>query len=716
MNFVFKKEIRLLSYLLLIISLLSPKFDFCQNSDNNDSLSGSRIYIDSLLKIVQQNPERFIAPVDSLIEKLSLSKEKNLSDIAYAYYLKGNINNHLENKNAIALSCYDTVLNIAEKIKDTVLFFKGYEGVATVYSNKGLFDSSEYYYGLAHKFVKSKGDSAAMYSMLLNWAILKAKQGKLDTAIRMMFKSADYYEKVNKPDVLLFVYNSLAATFQKSELFDQALKYYYMALHYDSIADNVDFTAQILGNIGYLYTAINKLDSALIYLNMSREMLDQEKERVSYYYVILNLANVYFAKKDYSKALQMFLDLNTSDIIKGNSLLKTATTVNIGACYIFLNKYDSARLFLDKGLELTLKYKFPEFRMHAYYNMYQLDSAMGNWVSAVENLKKSVSLNDSLVNSKTIKEIENSRIASELKHEKELNNLLKKENLLTKELIKRKNIVLLVETILFVLVLLIIIQTYLSKKKIKRLHKELKSKNKMLSEQKLMLEKQNELKNKFFSIISHDMISPFNTILGLSEILKYDFDKIPDDEKKMMIDSLYSVSQNTFTLLNNLLEWSRIQMNKIEPYFHKVDISDVCKKSCELYSPVAKQKEITITCDISGNLTSNTDDIIVNNIINNLLNNAVKFTFRGGKVTLKARREGDNVKICVSDNGVGIPEEKLNLLFKVGSNMVEPGTDNEKGTGLGLLLCYDYVKLLGGNITVESRRGKGTTFCFTIPA
>lgn len=707
------KRLNISSYFLFVVLLLLPYLHYGQNK-NNDSLSVVRKFIDSLEKKIDNNPENLIAPVDSLIR--ILNKNNSFSDLGYAYCLKGNINNHLGFERAKALRYYDSAIYFAGKVYDTDLLGIGYEGKATVYTNSGLYDSAEQYYKLAYNIVEKTHDSAFFYSVLKNRANLKAKQGSFDTATQMMFKCVDYYRSVNKPDALLFIYNSLGATFQKAGLYEQSLKYYSFALHYDSIAENVNFTPQILGNIGYLYTAMNKLDSALYYLNKSRELLDVKNDRRSYYYVILNLGNVYFAKNDYSRALQMFYDLYKSDFIKQNSLLKTATTLNIGACYIYLGNYDSARIFLDKGLKLSGKYKFPDFKVNAYYNKYKLDSAMGNWVSAIENFKKSLYLDDSIKNSKTIKEIENSRIASELKHEKELNNLLKKENLLTKELVKRKNIILIVESVLFVLVLLIIVQVYISNKKIKRLHNLLKSKNKMLSKQKLLLEEQNELKNKFFSIISHDMISPFNTILGLAEILKNDYDKISEEDKKQMIDLLYQVSQNTFMLLNNLLEWSRIQMDKIKPDFKNVDIADVGKKSCELYFPVAKQKNIEVKCYIPEKLISYTDEILVGNIINNLFNNAVKFTPSGGKIILKAVKEYNKIKICVSDTGIGIPKDKIDLLFKVGSDVVEPGTDNEKGTGLGLILCYDYVKLLGGEINVESTPGKGTSFCFTIPA
>ncbi len=708
-----KKKVILFLHSLVLVFVLSVSFLFGQTAPD-DSSNSVRNYLDSLSDIIKKDPASFIRPVDSIIELLTGINDS--ATLGYAYYLKGNIYNAVEKRNVDAAAIYDTALQIARNINDTNVIIKTFEGKATLFANMEQYDSSEYYYTKAYAMVINTGDSSILYSLLSNWANLKAKHGNIDSAIKMMYRCVDYYKKHKNNRVLVYMYNAVAATFQKMQLYNQSLKYYSLALYYDSITRDANFTAQLLGNIGYLYTDMGKYDSALLFLNRAREMINRDQYNRSYYYTILNLANVYFAKNNYRKALNMYFDLYGSDMIKQNNLLKTATNINIGICYIYLGKYDSSKMFLDKGLSMTYKYKFPEYRINAFYGKYRLDSAMGNWVQAVEYLKKSLSLEDSIVNSKTIKEIENLRIAGELKHEKELNKLLKKENLLTKELVKRRNFLLIVETVLFVLFLFVIVQFYLSNKKIKRLHAQLEAKNKKLSEQKLLLEEQNELKNKFFSIISHDMISPFNTILGLSEMLKNDYNEISENDRVKMIDSLYTVTRNTFSLLSNLLEWSRIQMNKIKPEFAKVDIKQVCKKSYELYKSVAEQKNINLDCSVENGLYANSDEILVSNIINNLLNNAIKFTHQGGKVWLRGKLDGDNVKICVSDNGVGISKEKIDGLFKIGSDVMEPGTDNEKGTGLGLLLCYDYVKLLGGNITVESTPGKGSTFCFTIPA
>ena len=238
------------------------------------------------------------------------------------------------------------------------------------------------------------------------------------------------------------------------------------------------------------------------------------------------------------------------------------------------------------------------------------------------------------------------------------------------------------------------------------------------SEQKLKIA--NGTKDKFFSIIAHDLKSPFNSMLGFSEILYESFDEYSSEEKKRFIRIIYDGLQNTLKLLENLLQWSLSQMGAINFNPEKINLYLKAKEICDLLMQSAENKSIKLINQSALNIYVDADIDMLATIIRNLLSNAIKYTHKYGKITIKTFLVPDEnniqyVGISVSDTGVGIPKEIQSKLFEIGENTSMKGTDNEKGTGLGLILCKEFVEKHGGKIWLESEIDKGSTFYFTIP-
>jgi signal transduction histidine kinase len=225
----------------------------------------------------------------------------------------------------------------------------------------------------------------------------------------------------------------------------------------------------------------------------------------------------------------------------------------------------------------------------------------------------------------------------------------------------------------------------------------------------------NASKDKFFSIIAHDLKNPFNGIIGLSSLLLEDYDSFPPEEQKTFIKDIKITAENTFRLLQNLLEWSQTQTGKIhfEPSLFLLET--ITTEVIDLVKTSAGNKNILLESTVSPDITVFADKNMINTVIRNLLLNAVKFTRSGGKITLSARAIGNVVEIAVKDNGIGISPENFKKLFCIDCNMISYGTEGEQGTGLGLILCKEFVEKNGGTIRVESEEGKGSTFTVTIP-
>lgn len=236
-----------------------------------------------------------------------------------------------------------------------------------------------------------------------------------------------------------------------------------------------------------------------------------------------------------------------------------------------------------------------------------------------------------------------------------------------------------------------------------------------IRESEMELRKSNATKDKFFSIIAHDLRSPFTALLSLSDILLKHYKELDDDTRLEYIGMIYESSENTFKLIENLLQWSRIQRGTIEMNPQEFFVCDVVNNTLGILKQTASNKGLEIDSCINKELTVYADANMLETIVRNLILNSIKFTKPGGKVTAEAQAIGDKTHIVITDTGVGMNEKTIEKLFKVEENKSTPGTAGEMGTGLGLILCKEFITINKGDIYVESEPGKGSSFTVVLP-
>jgi PAS domain S-box-containing protein len=229
--------------------------------------------------------------------------------------------------------------------------------------------------------------------------------------------------------------------------------------------------------------------------------------------------------------------------------------------------------------------------------------------------------------------------------------------------------------------------------------------------------KTNFEKDKFFSIIAHDLRSPFTGFITLTEIISQDISSFSTEELVKLTDDMSKSAQNLFNLLQNLLDWSQFQKGSISFTPQLLSLSGIVSKCIEQINQTVIQKGITIINEVSENQKIFADEIMINSVVSNLLSNSVKFTRRDGTVTISAKETKDQmIEISIKDSGIGMPKIVMDKLFMLGEKTSRKGTDGELSTGLGLLLCKEFIDKNGGRIWVDSDEGKGSTFYFTLPS
>jgi signal transduction histidine kinase len=233
--------------------------------------------------------------------------------------------------------------------------------------------------------------------------------------------------------------------------------------------------------------------------------------------------------------------------------------------------------------------------------------------------------------------------------------------------------------------------------------------------QNIELRNLNATKDKFFSIIAHDLRSPFNSIMGFSELLMSKVHHVDKGNIERMAQIINESSKLAMDLLENLIEWSLSQSGRIEFQPEEVLLANVVMNVEPLFAPAGKHKGIEIKTEIPTELAVFADEALLGTVLRNLISNAIKFSYAGGDVNISAKTRDKQVIVSVSDCGIGISESRINNLFRIDYNVSTEGTHKEKGTGLGLILCREFVEKHGGRIWAESKEGEGSTFSFSLP-
>jgi len=253
-------------------------------------------------------------------------------------------------------------------------------------------------------------------------------------------------------------------------------------------------------------------------------------------------------------------------------------------------------------------------------------------------------------------------------------------------------------------------------KKITEQAEELKVQSDMLAKSNQDLSMLNTTKDRFFSIISHDLKNPFNTIIGFTKLLLADYDHYADAKRKQLIGYIHDSVTGAYSLLENLLHWSRSQTNRLQIKPADLLVEDIIQVNVELINPMLKKKNLKLTATTDKDLTVWADRELINTVVRNLLTNAIKYTPEGGGIKINSRKAEDN-HVCfeVRDTGVGMEKEDMENIFRIDVAKKKNGTDGEEGTGLGMILCKEFIEKMGGQIWLESSRNNGTSVFFTLP-
>ena len=575
---------------------------------------------------------------------------------------------------------------------------------------------------LAKKIEYTKGIATALKNIGSNyWS-----KGYFDIALEYYYQSMNFYEKINDLDGISRIYNNIGLIYLTTHEFEEGIESFEKAIEIGKKLDRDVMLGKAYFNLGLIYNAKGEFQRSVKQIKKSIPLLqgnDELSVSSAYGQALCYTGINYIYLKEYDKALEYLkksLEVNMkNDDRRGKSMVYN----HLSQYYIATSKPQKALEYARKGYQISLdlgllydQFESTAFLSKAYANL-------GDYQKAYEYKVKNVKIKDSLKNEENIrkqKELEMEYKFSKKTRQMELEQAKKELALQNKIYRSQLLIYFILGAFVFVLIFFVIIyRSYREKSKMNAL---LTEKNQQITEQKDKLEdlnkeldKSNSTKDKFFSIIAHDLRNPISSFKQVTDVLHQDFNSFNEDEKQDLIKEMKNSSDSIYQLLDNLLTWSRSQRGIIKYNPERFELKKLVSMIKDLLSSQASKKNIEISTHIPDDLEIYADRNMINTVIRNLVSNSVKFTPEKGKIEIKAEKDDGIAKIIVSDTGVGMDKETVSKLFQIDKSFSTQGTGNEKGTGLGLILCREFIDKHGGDITVESTPGKGSKFVINIP-
>ncbi len=629
---------------------------------------------------------------------------------------------------------YNARIDLKSKTLDDSARLDIYERLITGYNFYNV-DSAYYFLKEGNNYFSKLNDSKyktrALGVLFVCEGKIKEGHGELEAARTVLLKALELFYHIDFYKGIASVYNSLGVVEAKQANYKQATSYFLRSLTINERIKNHQGVIQSYTSLGVVNTHMENYDKAEMYLLKGLSMI-KDTGTVQYCNVLNNMANIAALKSDFKRALYFFE--RSYEISKHiiNPALSATLRTNLANCYSNLGQPEKALQFYNESLVITREQKIPEEEARVLFNIALLYEdtnpklAIKYMEEAIEICKKInqryllLEIYQSLyVSKRNAKDFEGAFEALELFHKYndtllsvdsknqieliQSNFELEKSKAEVKELElqaqkqqSQKTIAIIVIAGTLLILGVVAVSSYRRKKLNNALTHSV------------------HVRDKLLSIIAHDLKSPINNVLSL--VLELDSDELSKDEKHMLLDVLKKQTQLSLVTLENILKWGQAQIRGVKTYPEEFFVSDAVQKNIDLFDVNIKQKGLNVNIDFNNTIKAFSDPDQFDFIIRNLLSNAIKFSNHHSNIIINAVAvDKKMLRISITDEGVGMNKDTLSSLFGV-KPKVNYGTEQEKGSGLGLLLCKEFVEANNGQIWAESIMNEGSVICFTVQA
>ncbi len=698
-------------FILIIISYAS--YGEVKGTSETDSLykiintkSGTdkiSAQLEFALEIVTKNYDEALRMAGSAKNRAKAIGNKKLE--MRSYCTLGRIYTETRN-NSLSLMYLDSALVIAKNINDNwnkgeILYYIGVNQHRMGDAVQALesFNASVQACRLSDNF-KIAGSSYSIMGTIFRM------NGMYDRAIEYIIKSKLNYEKADFVEGDAWATYLLGRIYHDLKLPEKALEYFHESLNTYKTLASVDGIQNGLAicyeQLGLLNLEEGNFEEARKYIDNTLQIYSATESKYGLSNVNMNLGKIEYYKGNYLKAEEYLRESLQIKKEVGDLLSQPGIYEHLGLCLIERGDTKAGFKLIEQGLELAISNNQKKVQLDIYAKLAVAYLNLNDFKNSILCKDKQIEIQNSILsgaaNIKTeqlqaIYEIDekNSQIA-ELEKQNKIIALSNRQNKIIRNIM--------ISGIILVLLVMLVIYWF---------YKKLKLKNTELREA-------NAAKNKFFAIIAHDLRGPTGSLASLLELIHLNFNDYSIDELKNMMLVLHKSAEHVSHLLENLLIWAKSQVDKIECRSTKIKLDELIQVSLKGLNQYAENKQIKISVECSDKIFVFADSDMVQTIIRNILSNAIKYSHRGGLITVDSDvLNKDFALIRIIDNGVGIEKSKLSKIYDIAFKHHTRGTENEKSTGLGLILVKDFIEKNKGTLTIESEKDKGTIVSFTLP-
>lgn len=625
---------------------------------------------------------------------------------------------YLESDSANSFSYARKALSLGRSINDQEVIATAFFNLAEAHYQYDEFKAALADYEKSLSLYKELSNDDKVGEVCNSMGLAHYFLGEYDLALEKQIEALKILEKTNDIEELAHVYSNVGMVYSRLSNYRMSIANYRKASVLNFSINDLYSVAVNYNGIGVGYYNMGMLDSAKINYSIALDYFRKTDNQRRVAIGLNNIANIYVDEGDsldkaldyYNQAFRIFEEQgdvrNTAFVMEG-----------LGCAYRKMGQYQQALNVFNEGLEVARTHRLGYYIQQLYYkDIAETNELLGMIPEAFAAFKMYKTYQDSLHQEERMKQV--TSLEKRYENEKKEAEIarLSADRELTRLQLQKDRVVRLFGLIVILLLLVIIVYVSVSNYNKHRTNQLLNEKNRQIEKQKNELELLNKSKNKFFSIIAHDIKNPLHIIKGYSFVLNKEYCRFSDEQRQKYAGDIYNSSNNLFRLLQNLLDWSRSQTGRIKYEPVTFDISQLYERIFHLMNPLAEQKNIVLTSNIPEQTLVYADPMMVDTILRNLINNAIKFSNPGLEIMTDVKHHGEFLQINVADQGVGMTKEEVENLFRIDSKVKNRGTNDEDGTGLGLVLCKEFVQINKGDIWVESKPALGSIFSFTIPA
>lgn len=614
----------------------------------------------------------------------------------------------------IALDRYETALDLFTRYSDIPGMSRCLNNMGIIYKNYGWYDQALESYNKVAELYLQISDSTSLTDTYINTGVVYVLRGHYHHALENFSRALEFAKATGNQDRVAKTLLNIGVIHNKMQNYKQAIEYYKESLEVSmALGDKVEIS-KALTNIGTNYIPMEEYDLAELFIRRGLDLKEELGDLRSISNCYNYLGEIYFFTGAYNKAvneniraIELKRELNDREGL-------ARCFAGISRSYLELGRFSLAAAYADSSLDLSLELGLLEQIVDAYAIQKDIMVEAGNYRQAYELSELHKIFSDSLMGenkARAVQEIE-FKYKSEMLAEE--NERLQIQTEMDGLLINRHRKIIISVSAAIIMFALALIMLYVLNRREKHFSRSLRKKNQIITKQNIQLETLNNTKDKILSVVSHDLRGTIgNQLTALSLLAREDFKDV--GERKLVFSRLANSATLSLEILENLAHWINLQEGKIEYIPEEGNVESILHTEIKYFSESLANKELVLIKEIKDSCIGVFDELMIRSVIRNLLSNAIKFSRRGGEIRVITRRSGDHLNVVVKDQGIGMSEGEIRKLKKGEISKFRRGTENEKGSGLGLALVKAFLEYHNSELQLVSDANSGTGVSFSLP-